>query len=108
MKDNGQKKFKGDDGEVKTLDNAGKVITEMTVSQEVTNASQLVRLLWGQGKENFIDLCDRFGDEEVMSIIEGAGISNLTDINDYLWFDIDNIVEMLGGSSDDEEEDEDN
>lgn len=100
-----EKKFKGDDGEVKTLDNANKkVVSEMTIEQDINSAEQLERILWGQGKENFIELVSKYGADEVMSVLEDSGITNLTQMNDYLWFEIDSIEEMLGGSPDDEDE----
>lgn len=98
-----EKKFKGDDGEVKTLDNANKkVVSEMTIEQDINSAEQLERILWGQGRENFIELVSKYGADEVMSVLEDSGITNLTQMNDYLWFEIDSIEEMLGGTTDDE------
>lgn len=93
------KKFKGDDGEVKTLDNAGKkVVSEMTVEQEIDDPWKLSEMMWGQGQENLQELLrsDVVGEEEVMQMIEDMGIRDLTSINDAFAYDFQSILESLG------------
>ena len=99
VKDGGDKKFKGDDGEVKTLDNADKkVVSEMTIEQEIDDPWKLSEMMWGQGQENLQELLrsDVVGEEEVMQMIEDMGIRDLTNINDAFAFEFREILESLG------------
>ena len=95
----GEKKFKGDDGEVKTLDNADKkVVSEMTIEQEIDDPWKLSEMMWGQGQENLQELLrsDVVDEEEVMQMIEDMGIRDLTNINDVFSFEFREILESLG------------
>lgn len=95
----GEKKFKGDDGEVKTLDNADKkVVSEMTIEQEIDNPWKLSEMMWGQGQENLQELLrsDVVDEEEVMQMLEDMGIRDLTGINDVFAFEFREILESLG------------
>ena len=95
----GEKKFKGDDGEVKTLDNADKkVVSEMTIEQEIDDPWKLSEMMWGQGQENLQELLrsDVVDEEEVMQMIEDMGIRDLTGINDVFSFEFREILESLG------------
>ena len=95
----GEKKFKGDDGEVKTLDNADKkVVSEMTIEQEIDDPWKLSEMMWGQGQENLQELLrsDVVDEEEVMQMIEDMGIRDLTNINDVFAFEFPAILESLG------------
>ena len=95
----GEKKFKGDDGEVKTLDNADKkVVSEMTIEQEIDDPWKLSEMMWGQGHENLQELLrsDVVDEEEVMQMIEDMGIRDLTGINDVFAFEFREILESLG------------
>ena len=95
----GDKKYKKD-GETKTLVTGSekKVVTEMTIEQEVDDPWKLVNLLWGQGKENFQELLDSnlFGDDTIMSTLEQFEIRNLGTLNDFLGFEFENFLEALG------------
>lgn len=94
-----EKKFKGDDGEVKTLDNADKkVVSEMTVEQEIDDPWKLSEMMWGQGQENLQELLrsDVVDEEEVMQMLEDMGIRDLTGINDVFAFEFPEILESLG------------
>ena len=95
----GEKKYKGDDGEVKTLDNADKkVVSEMTIEQEIDDPWKLSEMMWGQGQENLQELLrsDVVDEEEVMQMIEDMGIRDLTGINDVFAFEFREILESLG------------
>ena len=95
----GEKKFKGDDGEVKTLDNADKkVVSEMTIEQEIDDPWKLSEMMWGHGQENLQELLrsDVVDEEEVMQMIEDMGIRDLTGINDVFAFEFREILESLG------------
>ena len=95
----GEKKFKGDDGEVKTLDNAGKkVVSEMTIEQEIDDPWKLSEMMWGQGQENLQELLrsDVVDEEEVMQMLEDMEIRDLTNINDVFSFEFREILESLG------------
>lgn len=95
----GEKKFKGDDGEVKTLDNADKkVVSEMTIEQEIDDPWKLSEMMWGQGQENLQELLrsDVVDEEEVMQMLEDMGIRDLTGINDVFAFEFREILESLG------------
>ena len=95
----GEKKYKGDDGEVKTLDNADKkVVSEMTIEQEIDDPWKLSEMMWGQGQENLQELLrsDVVDEEEVMQMIEDMGIRDLTNINDVFSFEFREILESLG------------
>ena len=95
----GEKKFKGDDGEVKTLDNADKkVVSEMTIEQEIDDPWKLSEMMWGQGQENLQELLrsDVVDEEEVMQMLEDMGIRDLTGINDVFAFEFPEILESLG------------
>ena len=95
----GDKKYK-QDGETKTLVTGSekKVVTEMTIEQEVDDPWKLVNLLWGQGKENFQELLDSnlFGDDTIMSTLEQFEIRNLGTLNDFLAFEFEEFLEALG------------
>ena len=95
----GDKKYK-QDGETKTLVTGSekKVVSEMTIEQEVDDPWKLVNLLWGQGKENFQELLDSnlFGDDTIMSTLEQFEIRNLGTLNDFLAFEFENFLEALG------------
>ena len=95
----GEKKYK-QDGETKTLVTGSekKVVTEMTIEQEVDDPWKLVNLLWGQGKDNFQELLDSnlFGDDTIMSTLEQFEIRNLGTLNDFLAFEFENFLEALG------------
>ena len=64
------------------------------------NSQDLRDKLWSGGKDTLADLTDEEIDE-VLSILEGAiedpdrGME-LTELNDFFWFDRDTIAEWLG------------
>ena len=106
----GEKKYK-QDGETKTLvtgsdkenkTNDKQEVTEMTIEQEITHATLLLPLLWGQGKENLQALLDSdvFHDEEgdvfIVDTLEEMGLRNLTEVNDAFAYDFESILEALG------------
>ena len=67
---------------------------------------ELVDLMWSGGKENMealIDACDRgvTTEEDVMQCLEDycadeSGNVNETELNDFVWFEIDTIIDYLG------------
>ena len=67
---------------------------------------ELVDLMWSGGKENMealIDACDRgvTTEEDVMQCLENyctddRGNVNETVLNDFVWFEIDTIIDYLG------------
>ena len=95
----GEKKYK-QDGETKTLDfgENKKPVCEMTIEQEVTDPWKLLELLWGQGKENFEELLrsNLFSDDRIMDTLEQFEIKDLTNLNDLLAFDFEQVLEALG------------
>ena len=100
----GEKKYK-QDGETKTLvtgsdkeNNNKKEVTEMTIEQEVVNPWTLVRLMWGQGRENLSELLESelFDEDFVMQMIEDMEIHNLTALNDAFAYDFETILDMFG------------
>ena len=95
----GEKKHK-QDGETKTLDfgENKKPVCEMTIEQEVTDPWRLLDLLWGQGKENFEELLrsNLFSDDRVMDTLEQFEVKNLTNLNDLLAYDFEQVLDALG------------
>ena len=98
-----EKKYK-QDGETKTLDfgENKKVVTEMTIEQDIQHAYQLVTLLWGNAKyylEKLLttkEFSGEAGDEEVLRAIEDMGITNLSQLNDVLSYEFETLLEALG------------
>jgi hypothetical protein len=95
----GEKKYK-QDGETKTLDfgENKKPVCEMTIEQEVTDPWKLLELLWGQGKENFEELLrsNLFSDDRVMDTLEQFEVKNLTNLNDLLAYDFEQVLGAFG------------
>ena len=95
----GEKKYK-QDGETKTLDfgENKKPVCEMTIEQEVTDPWKLLELLWGQGKENFEELLrsNLFSDDRVMDTLEQFEVKNLTNLNDLLAYDFEQVLDAFG------------
>jgi hypothetical protein len=95
----GDKKYK-QDGETKTLDfgENKKPVCEMTIEQEVTDPWKLLELLWGQGKENFEELLrsNLFSDDRVMDTLEQFEVKNLTNLNDLLAYDFEQVLDAFG------------
>lgn len=98
-----EKKYKKD-GETKTLDfgENKKVVNEMTISQDIQHAYQLVSLLWGNAKyylEKLLttkEFSGEAGDEEVLRAIEDMGITSLSQLNDVLSYEFETLLEALG------------
>ena len=95
----GEKKYK-QDGETKTLDfgENKKPVCEMTIEQEVTDPWRLLELLWGQGKENFEELLrsNLFSDDKVMDTLEQFEVRDLTNLNDLLAYDFEQVLDAFG------------
>ena len=93
----GEKKYK-QDGETKTLVTDKKIVSEMTIEQDVNDPWKLVNLLWGQGKDNFQELLDSnlFSDDRIMDTLEQFEIRELGNLNDFLAFQFEDFLEALG------------
>lgn len=97
----GEKKYK-QDGETKTLvtgeDDNKSVVSEMTIEQEINDPWKLLNLLWGQGKDNFDELLrsNLFSDDRIMDTLEQFEVRDLTNLNDLLAFDFEQVLEALG------------
>jgi hypothetical protein len=95
----GDKKYKKD-GETKTLVTGSekKVVSEMTIEQEINDPWKLLNLLWGQGKDNFDELLrsNLFSDDRIMDTLEQFEVRDLTNLNDLLAFDFEQVLEALG------------
>lgn len=88
----------------------------MKLLTEVESREELVEQLWGQGKRNFralerliakdysepvSDSLRRYLEERGYDIDPFNGEWNNTSLNDYIWFNIDEILEYFGLSEDD-------
>ena len=73
----------------------------MQLRIEIRSRYDLAKRLWGQGKVNFLSLCDEFpitnGKDNLMDYLDNY-ISDIYDdgcddveMNDFLWFDFDTI-----------------
>ena len=73
----------------------------MKLRVEIRSRYDLANMLWGQGKANFLSLCEEFpiinGEDKLREYID-TYISDIYDdgcddveINDFLWFDFDTI-----------------
>lgn len=95
----GEKKYK-QDGETKTLVTGSEkqVVSEMTIEQEINDPWKLLNLLWGQGKDNFDELLrsNLFSDDRIMDTLEQFEVRDLTNLNDLLAFDFEQVLEALG------------
>ena len=93
----GEKKYK-QDGETKTLVTDKKIVSEMTIEQDVNDPWKLVNLLWGQGKDNFQELLDSnlFSDDRIMDTLGQFEIRELGSLNDFLAFEFEQLLEALG------------
>ena len=73
----------------------------MILKVSIRNRYELANRLWGQGKANFLSLCEEFpisnGQDNLMGYLDNY-ISDIYDdgcndveLNDFLWFDFDTI-----------------
>ena len=73
----------------------------MKLRVEIRSRYDLANRLWGQGKANFLSLCEEFpiidGKDNLMNYLDSY-ISDIYDdgcddveLNDFLWFDFDTI-----------------
>lgn len=74
----------------------------MQLRVTIRSRYDLANRLWGQGKRNFIDLCEEFpitnGKDYLMDYLETTindiysdGGCDDVEMNDFLWFDFDTI-----------------
>ena len=83
----------------------------MKISKEI-NEHELREELWGQGRENYNELIELGADEEdiynaALEYMAGGDENepvDATELNDLFWFDIENLKEFLGLSTEEEEE----
>lgn len=80
----------------------GSRVDEMTIEQEIDRAEDLAGLLWGQGQRNMEQLIrsGKFTDEEMMGALEDTGLVGLTEINDFLAYEFDSFLDMVGADVD--------
>ena len=73
----------------------------MKLRVEISGRYDLIKRLWGQGKANFLSLCEEFpiinGQDKLMDYLDNY-ISDIYDdgcndveLNDFLWFEFDTI-----------------
>lgn len=103
IKNTSPKKFKNDNGSTSELvTGSKKQVSEMTIQQEIDDPSELLNLLWGQGRDNLRELRDSgvVSNEFLMSMIDDMmGTEEpptLTAINDLFAYDFESILEPLG------------
>ena len=104
LKNASPKKFKNDKGSTSELVTgcSKKQVSEMTIQQEIDDPSELLNLLWGQGRDNLRELRDSgvVSNEFLMSMIQDMmGTEEpptLTAINDLFAYDFESILEPLG------------
>lgn len=69
----------------------------MKLIVEIRSRYDLANRLWGQGKANFISLCEEFpitnGQDNLMDYLETTidGVCDDVEMNDFLWFEFDTI-----------------
>ena len=69
----------------------------MQLRVEIRSRYDLAKRLWGQGKANFLSLCDEFpitnGQDNLMDYLETTIDETCEDVemNDFLWFEFDTI-----------------
>ena len=69
----------------------------MQLRVEIRSRYELADRLWGQGKANFLSLCEEFpiinGQDNLMGYLETAINETCDDVemNDFLWFEFDTI-----------------
>lgn len=70
----------------------------MTIEQEINDPWKLLNLLWGQGKDNFDELLrsNLFSDDRIMDTLEQFEVRDLTNLNDLLAYDFEQVLEALG------------
>lgn len=82
----------------------------MEIIKEANDFYQLKDELWSGALDTMQIIEDNDKQNELMTLLEDVfyEATDLTKINDYLWFDRDDILEQLDiNEEDDEEEDED-
>lgn len=81
----------------------------MEIIKEANGFYQLKDELWSGALETMQIIEDNDKQNELMTLLEDVfyEATDLTKINDYLWFDRDDILEQLDINEDEEEEDED-
>ena len=88
----GQKTFKNDNGEKQELVTGEKSqFNEMTIAIDIDNVDQLLKYVWGKGKENLEGLIETFGRDIVMEALESFDYEGITALNNDLAFDCDTI-----------------
>lgn len=71
-------------------------VNEMTIEQEINSVQELYKLLWGPAREHMEKLMDsEVSDDEIMRCLEDYEISNLTQINDLLAYDFEDVLSNL-------------
>lgn len=84
----GQKTFKNDNGQKQELVTGEKShFNEMTIAIDIDNADQLLKYVWGKGKENLEGLIETFGGDIVMEALEAFDYEGITALNYDLEFD---------------------
>ena len=69
----------------------------MQLRVEIRSRYDLAKRLWGQGKANFLSLCEEFpitnGQDNLMDYLETTIDETCEDVemNDFLWFEFDTI-----------------
>lgn len=79
----------------------------MFIKQEVTDAYELQDMLWSGGLDTFKEIMERNKEDQLVDLLEEVFCDEVptdTEVNDYLWFDRDNVMEALGIAEEEEEE----
>ena len=81
----------------------------MEIIKETNDFHQLKDELWSGALETMQIIENKDKQNELMTLLEDIfyEATDLTKINDYLWFDRDDILEQLDINEDEEEEGED-
>lgn len=77
----------------------------ITVTTEIEmNFMDLLASCWNGAIDTLEYIKEHGKEEELLGLIEELDLHNITEINDFLWFDDEYIYESLGITEEDEEE----
>lgn len=79
----------------------------MFIKQEVTDAYELQDMLWSGGLDTFKEIMEKNKEDQLIDLLEEVFCDEVptnTEVNDYLWFDRDNVMEALGIAEKEEDE----
>ena len=80
----------------------------MKVVEEMVSFEEVMHNAWSGAVDVCKEICRQHRTEEAMEILEaylGDGYVTATAVNDFIWFELENLMNLYGDNEEAEEED---